>query len=60
MNITGLWIIGHTIEKNHGSFVAALLFIIPGVGGNLLSGLFLPQAISVGASGGKQYHYYHY
>lgn len=48
-----LWFIGYAVEQSHGFFAAALLFILPAVGGTLLSAIFLPEYISVGASGGK-------
>ena len=52
-NMLALWIIGSAVELNHGFFAAALLFILPALGGNLFSALFLAQTVSVGASGGK-------
>jgi len=48
-----LWFIGSAVEQSHGFLAAALLFILPAIGGTLLSALFLPEYISVGASGGK-------
>ena len=50
-----LWFIGYAVEQSHGFFAAALLFILPAVGGTLLSAIFLPEYISVGASGGKKF-----
>jgi membrane associated rhomboid family serine protease len=52
LNMIALWFIGKAVEQCHGSMAAAILFIIPAVGGTILSALFLPQYISVGASGG--------
>jgi membrane associated rhomboid family serine protease len=52
LNMIALWFIGKAVEQCHGSLAAAILFIIPAVGGTILSALFLPQYISVGASGG--------
>jgi membrane associated rhomboid family serine protease len=52
MNMFALYFVGYAIEQSHGFFAAALLFILPGIGGNLLSTIFLPEYISVGASGG--------
>jgi membrane associated rhomboid family serine protease len=52
INMLALYFIGAAIEENHGSANCLVLFIIPGVGGNILSALFLPQYITVGASGG--------
>ncbi len=48
-----LWIIGSAVEQSHGSLAAALLFILPAIGGTLLSALYLSEYITVGASGGK-------
>ena len=48
-----LWFVGTAVEHSHGSFAAALLFTLPAIGGTLLSALFLPEYITVGASGGK-------
>ena len=53
VNLLALWFIGSAVEQSHGFFAAALLFTLPAVGGTLLSALFLPEYISVGASGGK-------
>jgi len=47
-----LWFVGAAIEMSHGWFAALLIFSLSAVGGSILSALFLPQAISVGASGG--------
>jgi membrane associated rhomboid family serine protease len=52
VNMLALYYIGGAIEQSHGIVNAVVLFIIPGVGGNILSAIFLPQYISVGASGG--------
>jgi Rhomboid family len=40
------------MEDSHGLLRTSFLFFVPGVGGNILSAIFLPQYISVGASGG--------
>ena len=50
--MTALWFIGKAVEQCHGFAAAAILFIIPAVGGTILSAIFLPEYISVGASGG--------
>lgn len=55
INMLALWFIGYAVEQSHGFFAAALLFILPAVGGTLLSAIFLPEYISVGASGGKEF-----
>jgi membrane associated rhomboid family serine protease len=52
VNMLALWFIGAAVEQSHGVVNAVVLFTIPGVGGNILSAIFLPQYISVGASGG--------
>jgi membrane associated rhomboid family serine protease len=52
VNMAALWFIGGAFEESHGALYTVLLFLIPGVGGNVLSAIFLPQYVSVGASGG--------
>mmetsp|Transcript_1930 Transcript_1930/g.4613 ORF Transcript_1930/g.4613 Transcript_1930/m.4613 type:complete len:505 (-) Transcript_1930:909-2423(-) len=52
LNMLALWFVGSAIEQSHGAVNAAIAFIIAGVGGTVLSAIFLPQYISVGASGG--------
>lgn len=52
LNMLALWFIGGAVEKSHGFFAAAILFTIPATGGTILSAIFLPEYISVGASGG--------
>ena len=52
INILALYFIGGAVEKAHGAASAAVLFVIPAVGGNILSAICLPGFISVGASGG--------
>jgi membrane associated rhomboid family serine protease/uncharacterized membrane protein YgcG len=52
LNMLALWSIGGAVEQSHGFASAAVMFIIPAVGGNILSAICLPQYISVGASGG--------
>lgn len=52
INMLALWFIGSAIETCHGSIAASILFFIPAVGGTVLSALFLPEYITVGASGG--------
>ncbi len=52
VNMLALYFIGGAVEQSHGFASAAVLFIIPAVGGNILSAICLPQYISVGASGG--------
>jgi membrane associated rhomboid family serine protease len=52
LNMAALWFVGSAIEKSHGMLNAAIAFVFAGVGGTILSAVFLPQFISVGASGG--------
>ncbi|KAL3909194.1 MAG: hypothetical protein SGILL_008182 [Bacillariaceae sp.] len=52
LNMMALYFIGGAVEMSHGFASAAVLFVIPAVGGNILSAICLPQYISVGASGG--------
>lgn len=52
LNMAALWFIGAAVEQSHGIANAMILFFVPGIGGNILSAIFLPQYISVGASGG--------
>ena len=51
-NMLALWFVGKAIEECHGFFASMLLFVVPGIGGTILSAIFLPNMISVGASGG--------
>lgn len=52
INMLALGFIGAAVEQTHGFLRAVVLFMVPGVGGNIMSAIFLPQYISVGASGG--------
>ena len=52
LNMMALMFIGKAVEQCHGFTAAAILFIIPAVGGTIMSAIFLPEYISVGASGG--------
>eukprot|EP00586_Coscinodiscus_wailesii_P004917 CAMPEP_0172487168 /NCGR_PEP_ID=MMETSP1066-20121228/16114_1 /TAXON_ID=671091 /ORGANISM="Coscinodiscus wailesii, Strain CCMP2513" /LENGTH=575 /DNA_ID=CAMNT_0013253599 /DNA_START=196 /DNA_END=1923 /DNA_ORIENTATION=- len=52
LNMLALWFIGSAVEQCHGFVAATILFVIPAVGGTILSAIFLPEYISVGASGG--------
>jgi membrane associated rhomboid family serine protease len=47
-----LWYVGKAIELIHGHFQAVSSFVVPAIGGTILSAIFLPQYITVGASGG--------
>lgn len=52
INMLALWFVGTAIETSHGFVAATILFVIPAVGGTILSAIFLPEYITVGASGG--------
>ena len=51
-NMMALWFVGIAVESIHGFAAASIIFTISAIGGTLLSAIFLPQYISVGASGG--------
>jgi len=52
INMLALWFVGAAIEMSHGWMAALIIFVLSAVGGTVLSAIFLPEAISVGASGG--------
>eukprot|EP00588_Corethron_pennatum_P009350 CAMPEP_0194276274 /NCGR_PEP_ID=MMETSP0169-20130528/8906_1 /TAXON_ID=218684 /ORGANISM="Corethron pennatum, Strain L29A3" /LENGTH=579 /DNA_ID=CAMNT_0039019955 /DNA_START=9 /DNA_END=1746 /DNA_ORIENTATION=- len=52
LNMTSLWYVGRAVERYHGTLAALLIFCVSSVGGTILSALFLPRYISIGASGG--------
>jgi len=52
INMLALWFVGAAIEMSHGWLAAFIIFALSAVGGTVLSAIFLPEAISVGASGG--------
>ena len=52
INCLALWFVGKAIETTHGTLATAIIFIISAIGGTLLSAIFLPEYITVGASGG--------
>lgn len=52
INCLALWFVGKAIETTHGTVATAVIFIISAIGGTLLSAIFLPEYITVGASGG--------
>jgi membrane associated rhomboid family serine protease len=47
-----LWFVGAAIEMTHGWVAAAIIFTLSSIGGTVLSAIFLPAYITVGASGG--------
>jgi len=51
-NMMALWFIGSAVEQSHGSIAACIIFVLPAVGGTIISAICLPEYISVGASGG--------
>ena len=52
INVLALWFVGAAIESSHGWAAAMIIFTLSAVGGTILSSLFLPEYITVGASGG--------
>ena len=52
INMLALWFVGAAIETSHGFVAATILFVVPALGGTVLSAIFLPEYITVGASGG--------
>lgn len=52
INMLAVLYIGKAVELNHGIVNTVVFFFVPGVGANILSAIFLPEYISVGASGG--------
>jgi len=52
LNMLALWFIGSAVEHCHGTRASIVLFVAPAIGGTILSAIFLPNYISVGASGG--------
>lgn len=52
LNTLAVWFLGKAIETSHGALAASILFVIPAIGGTILSAIFLPEYITVGASGG--------
>lgn len=52
LNCFAMFYIGRAVERNHGFLNTAILFAMPAVGSTILSAIFLPGSISVGASGG--------
>lgn len=50
MNMIILWMVGMTLENEIGSKKFILLYIISGIGGSLIQGIFFPNNPSLGAS----------
>lgn len=51
VNMLALWFVGAAIETSHGFVAATILFVLPAVGGTILSAIFLPEYITVGTCG---------
>jgi membrane associated rhomboid family serine protease len=52
INMLALYFVGSAIEATHGFIASTILFIVPAIGGTILSAIFLPEYVTVGASGG--------
>lgn len=52
LNMGALWALGVPVEQSHGFWNVFVVFVLPAVGANLISAIFLPQYVTVGASGG--------
>jgi membrane associated rhomboid family serine protease len=52
LNMFALWFVSKAVEQIHGFFPTAVIFIVSAIGGIILSAIFLPGFITVGASGG--------
>ena len=52
INMCALWFIGSAVERIHGFTAAAIIFTISAIGGTIISAVFLPEFVTVGASGG--------
>jgi membrane associated rhomboid family serine protease len=52
INMLALWFVGGAVEMCHGWLAAMVIFTISAVCGTILSAIFLPDFITVGASGG--------
>lgn len=46
-----LWRLGGSLEQGFGFGRVAIVYVLAGISGDILSALFLPMQISVGASG---------
>lgn len=52
LNCFAMFYIGRAVEQNHGFKSTTILFTVPAIGSTIISAIFLPELISVGASGG--------
>jgi membrane associated rhomboid family serine protease len=52
VNMVVIYPVGRAIEQNHGTVMATILFVMPALGGNILSAVMQPGFVLVGASGG--------
>ncbi|XXQ33582.1 rhomboid protease [Plasmodiophora brassicae] len=51
VNMSMLWRLGGSLEQGFGFGRVAIVYVLAGISGDILSALFLPMQISVGASG---------
>ena len=52
MNCFAIYYVCRPVEQNHGSVAVALIFLLSSVGANVCSATFMPEYVTVGASGG--------
>jgi membrane associated rhomboid family serine protease len=52
INVMLMIFMGSAVEQAHGFDGTVLIFLVSGIGGNIISALFLGESISAGASGG--------
>jgi len=50
-NMIALWILGAWLEKSFGPYDMLIVYLSSGIAGQISSALFLPNSVSVGASG---------
>jgi len=50
-NMGALWLIGRAVERNHGTLVTFIIYMVSALGANILSVMMQPGYILVGASG---------
>mmetsp|Transcript_44188 Transcript_44188/g.86713 ORF Transcript_44188/g.86713 Transcript_44188/m.86713 type:complete len:551 (+) Transcript_44188:124-1776(+) len=51
-NLIALWFVGRAVEKHHGTFASVMIYLVSGFGGIVVSTIFVPELITVGASAG--------
>jgi membrane associated rhomboid family serine protease len=52
INMLAILMVGTAVERVHGTMETAAVFMLSAVGGNMASANFMPNTVSVGASGG--------